>query len=115
MIEDLKDRFPGIAIFSSAFRQVLPRNPQQDTTPKAEPKQRRPRTKLKDDTIVIVSKWNPYRAGTKAYDTFELFKRTLSVSAARAEAAAAGGNGKNGKYDIGYLRYASRDGYIKFE
>lgn len=63
--------------------------------------------------IVLVAKANPYREGTKAYATFELFKTAKTVGEARAKAEAAGGSGAAGKYDIGYLRYASRDGHIK--
>lgn len=78
-------------------------------------KAKAPQAKVTDDRkIVMVTKENPYREGTKAYVTFDMFKRVGTVSAARAEAEKTGGSGAKGKYDIGYLRYSSRDGHIKF-
>jgi hypothetical protein len=71
-----------------------------------------PKAPAKDQKIVINAKTNPYRPTTKAYVTFEMFKTAKTVVNARAMADQAGGSGTNGKYDIGYLRYASRDGHI---
>jgi hypothetical protein len=58
-----------------------------------------------EQTIKIVSATNPYREGTKAFATFELFKKSKTVADVKAKAT--------DKHDVGYLRYSSRDGYIK--
>lgn len=54
--------------------------------------------------IKVAAKENPYRAGSKAYATFELIKQHKTVGDVKAAATDA--------HDLGYLRYASRDGHI---
>jgi hypothetical protein len=63
--------------------------------------------------LVIVASANPYRKGTKAHATFAMFTKAGTVAKAQALAKKAG-RGAAGKYDIGYLKYASRDGHIAF-
>jgi len=58
-----------------------------------------------DKKIVIVSKENPYREGTKAFATFALMEKTKEVGKFRAAC--------NENHDANYVRYALRDGYIK--
>lgn len=64
-------------------------------------------TRQGSQAIVCLRMSNPYRRGTKAYATYELFRRSPTVGAARKEAALT-----PDAFDLGYLRYASRDGYI---
>ena len=63
-----------------------------------------------DRAIVVVAKSNPYKEGTKAFKTFALFAEAGTVSKfldlARADKA---------NFEAGYLRYSSRDGYIKIQ
>jgi len=59
--------------------------------------------------IKLVAKENPYRAETKAFDTFALIAKAGTVEKTRELAAKA-----PDKYDLGYLRYAARDGFIAF-
>lgn len=47
---------------------------------------------------------NPYRDGTKAAATFELFKKAKTVQDVKDAAT--------DDHDLGYIRYASRDGHI---
>lgn len=58
--------------------------------------------------ILVVAGENPYKAGTKAAATFDLFAKAKTVGAFKALVAKAPQN-----YDGGYIRYSSRDGYIK--
>lgn len=57
--------------------------------------------------IKILSKENPYRAGTKAAATFDLLKASKTVAAFKA--------GLTEAHSAGYLNYAARDGYISVE
>ena len=70
---------------------------------------RRRRGRLDLRLITIVHPSNPYRYGTKAYFTFDLMKEHdgRTVHEFKREAA-----GNPDAYDVGYLNYASRDGYI---
>lgn len=56
----------------------------------------------------------PYKAGTKAAATWALFTAPdgswRTVAEVKAEAAKSPAS-----YDVGYIRYAGRDGYIRFE
>ena len=61
------------------------------------------RDKLKI-TVNTDKKANPYREGSKAHATFELFKQHKTVGDVRAAATDA--------HDLGYINYASRDGHI---
>ena len=61
-----------------------------------------------EQTITVVSKENPYKVGSKAAATFELFRKAKNTSKFLELAAA-----DKSKYEVGYLRYSSRDGYIK--
>lgn len=54
--------------------------------------------------IKVLKKENPYRDGTKAHATFELFRGKATVADVKAAAT--------DDHDLGYLRYASRDGHI---
>lgn len=75
-------------------------------TPKAK-KTGGTRSKLADETkIKVVAKENPYRAGTKAHATFNLFEKCDTVADFRKKVDPE-------KHDGGYIKYASRDGYIK--
>lgn len=65
--------------------------------------------------LVFLRDYNPYKKNTKAHATWEMFRTCETVAQARAKAEAAGGNGKLGLYDIQYLHYATRDGYMKLE
>lgn len=56
--------------------------------------------------ITVNTKENPYRDGTKAFNTFNVIKRSKTVGAFRE--AVSGDN----TYDPAYLRYAERDGHI---
>lgn len=58
--------------------------------------------------ITVVAKANPYKAGTKAAATFDLFVKAGTVGGFKALVAKAPSN-----YDGSYIRYSSRDGYIK--
>lgn len=57
--------------------------------------------------VLTEKKANPYREGTKAYATFELFKANHgnTIGAIKEQAT--------DDHDLGYLRYADRDGHIK--
>jgi hypothetical protein len=61
-----------------------------------------------EQTITVVAKENPYKVGSKAAATFELFAKAKTTSKFLELAAA-----DKSKYEVGYLRYSSRDGYIK--
>lgn len=67
-------------------------------------------TRQSAQRIICNRAHNPYRPFTKAYATYTLFQRSSTVGAARAEAALT-----PDAFDLGYLRYASRDGYITLE
>jgi len=57
--------------------------------------------------VLTEKKANPYREGTKAHATFELFKANhgKTIGAIKEQAT--------DDHDLGYLRYADRDGHIK--
>lgn len=57
--------------------------------------------------IKVIAKANPYREGTKAAATFDLFKTSATVGDFFKAVAKAPED-----YDAGYLRYSSRDGHI---
>lgn len=57
--------------------------------------------------IKILHKGNPYREGTKAAATFDLMTECKTVGEFRE-------NVDLDEHDPGYLRYASRDGYVTF-
>lgn len=54
--------------------------------------------------IKVLKKENPYREGTKAAATYELLRGCATVADAKAKATS--------DHDLGYIRYASRDGHI---
>lgn len=56
--------------------------------------------------IKVLAKANPYREGTKAANTFDLFKEYNGKTVGDVRAAA------TDDHDLGYLRYASRDEHI---
>lgn len=56
--------------------------------------------------IKVLAKTNPYREGTKAANTFDLFKEYNGKTVGDVRAAA------TDDHDLGYLRYASRDEHI---
>lgn len=58
-------------------------------------------------TLTVVSPGNPYRAGTKAAQTFDLFRQYDGSKVYTVKF-----NADSEKHDMGYLNYASRDGYI---
>jgi len=60
-----------------------------------------------DATIKVLAKENPYKKGTKAYATFELFGKSKTVAEFREKAS------DKDRFDPGYIKYSSRDGYIK--
>lgn len=59
-------------------------------------------------SITTEKKANPYRDGTKAHATFEHFKVFHGKTVGEMKAASDGD-----AHDLGYLRYAARDGHIK--
>lgn len=56
--------------------------------------------------IKVLAKENPYREGTKAAATFDLFKAHSGKTVGDVRAAA------TEDHDLGYLRYSARDGHI---
>lgn len=58
-------------------------------------------------SITTEKKANPYRDGTKAHATFEHFKAFAGKTVGEMKAAS-----DPDAHDLGYLRYASRDGHI---
>lgn len=58
--------------------------------------------------VTTDKKANPYRDGTKAHATFEHFKVFHGKTVGEMKAASDGD-----AHDLGYLRYAARDGHIK--
>ena len=62
-----------------------------------------------DQVITVVSKENPYRVGTRAAATFDLFAKAKTVGKFKELAA------DKERYEAGYIRYSSRDGYIKIK
>ena len=63
-----------------------------------------------EQTITVTAKENPYAKGSKAFNTFALFVKAKTVGAFKKLAGA-----DKDKYEAGYVRYASRDGYIKIK
>ena len=59
-----------------------------------------------DMKITVVAKENPYNPGSKAANTFTLFAKAKTVGKFKEMAA------DKTKFEAGYLRYSSRDGYI---
>ena len=58
--------------------------------------------------IIVIAKENPYKVGSKAATTFDLFSKAKTVAKFLELVAS-----DKEKYVAGYLRYSSRDGYIK--
>jgi hypothetical protein len=87
-----------------------------DTKVKAVVKEKAPRAAATgvggfDDaqTITVVAAENPYREGTKAFNTFGLFAKAKTVGKFREMSA------DKAQYETGYIRYSSRDGHIKIK
>lgn len=101
------------AMAESRTRKTTPKpatktpTPNKAQSPTASNKSIKGITLLPTQTITIATPngANPYRPGTKAHASFELFRTSKTVAATRAAATK--------DHDINYLRYASRDGHIK--
>lgn len=65
-------------------------------------------TRNGDQKITVLAKTNPYKEGSKAHATFELFAKAKTVAGFKELVAA-----KPGSFDPGYIRYSARDGFIK--
>lgn len=66
------------------------------------------REDMKTITVTYPEGRSPYKYGTKAWATFQLFRESKTVRDFRMKVAE-----NPDRYDAGYLRYSSRDGYIK--
>jgi hypothetical protein len=97
--ERYKQEFPNVV---QAMSEKVERGRAMATTLRAA------RPAAAEQTITVVSKENPYKPGSKAAATFELFRKAKTTSKFLELAAA-----DKSKYEVGYLRYSSRDGYIK--
>lgn len=65
--------------------------------------------KVTDDmSITVTASASPYKAGSKADNTFALFGKAKTVADFKKMVAKA-----PDKYDAGYIRYAARDGFIR--
>lgn len=110
----LEAGWDGQAIFAQAYTQTLPREVPTLLDATVDPfislKRATARRMGKVDhlTLTVVHRGNPYRTGTKAFRTFQLFRDHSGERVSAVKVAAY----PDTDYDLGYLNYASRDGYI---
>lgn len=117
-LNPLEAGWDGQAIFAQAYTQTLPRevptlldtlqNATVDPFVSLKRATARRMGKIDHLTLTVVHHGNPYRAGTKAFRTFQLFRDHSGERVSAVKVAAY----PDADYDLGYLNYASRDGYI---